>query len=71
MNNQLLIHMLELADNNASQRSFGRMLNTLALKVSVDPELDDELTTDSFNPEYYTEKEIGRINQCLNFHITR
>lgn len=65
MQKSLLLKMIELANANQGN-SF---LYDLALKIAVDPELDDMLIIEDFSNEFYSVREIRYIEQCFNFKL--
>ena len=59
-----LIEMLEVGNIYNSKR-----VNELLLQLAVDPELDDDVTIDSFSNEFYDVRSLGYIKQCFDFRI--
>jgi len=65
MNKQFLLQMLELSNSN---RPF-KYVSELLLQIAVDPELDDNVSIDDFDNEFYSVRSISWIKQCFNFNL--
>jgi len=65
MNKQFLLQMLELSNTN---RPF-KYVSELLLQIAVDPELDDNVSIDDFDNEFYSVRSISWIKQCFNFNL--
>jgi hypothetical protein len=65
MKKSLLVQMLELAASNHKSNR----IHEFALKITVDPELLDDVTIDDFPNEFYSVREIRWITQCFNFYL--
>ena len=65
MNKQLLLKMLELANNNQQAKA----LSELCLQIAVDPELDDTVNIVDFSNELYSVRSIRLIKQCFHFKL--
>jgi hypothetical protein len=57
--------MLELSNSN---RPF-KYVSELLLQIAVDPELDDNVSIDDFDNEFYSVRSISWIKQCFNFNL--
>jgi len=57
--------MLELSNTN---RPF-KYVSELLLQIAVDPELDDNVSIDDFDNEFYSVRSISWIKQCFNFNL--
>lgn len=65
MNKQFLLQMLELSNSN---RPF-KYVSELLLQIAVDPELNDDVSIDDFDNEFYSVRSIKWIKQCFNFNL--
>ena len=65
MNKQFLLQMLELSNSN---RPF-KYVSELLLQIAVDPELDDNVSIDDFDNEFYSVRSLTWIRQCFNFNL--
>ena len=65
MNKFLLTQMIELAKTNKPSKH----LNMLALQITVDPELNDDVVIEDFSNEFYSVSSLRRIKQCFNFQL--
>ena len=65
MNKQFLLQMLELSNSN---KPF-KYVSELLLQIAVDPELDDNVSIDDFDNEFYSVRSISWIKQCFNFNL--
>jgi hypothetical protein len=57
--------MLELSNSN---RPF-KYVSELLLQIAVDPELNDDVSIDDFDNEFYSVRSIKWIKQCFNFNL--
>jgi hypothetical protein len=57
--------MLELSNSN---KPF-KYVSELLLQIAVDPELDDNVSIDDFDNEFYSVRSISWIKQCFNFNL--
>jgi hypothetical protein len=65
MNKQFLLQMLELSNSN---KPF-KYVSELLLQIAVDPELDDNVSIDDFDNEFYSVRSLTWIRQCFNFNL--
>ena len=65
MEKELLLNMLYLSYKNQNSKH----VYELILQITVDPELIDVVTIDSFSNEFYSVRSIKWIKQCFNFKL--